>query len=141
MTEWTPTAAGVYRRGRSILALSDVHGLYAAMEVQPGRAHDGEPERLFTVHGRSEIPDGGWSLLEPDRQPGAPTVEQLERWAWWALWCFDGRLICGVVSATESEHHLQSGGEIAAVEFIICSAPIQPTWEAGPRWVPLEVTR
>ena len=78
-----------------------------------------------------------WSLLQPDMQPGAPTVAQLERWQWWAFEHDHRFLYCGVVR--HAKGLMSVGAALLNPEFVTHSAPIQEDLSRGTLWVPLEV--
>lgn len=154
MTEWRPTKPGVYLRGQSIVAVADAGGLHISMEVTSMRVSADEPERLFSVHGHdcTVFPQTGWSLPSPDKQDGPPTPEQLVRWPWWAVWAIRGDIGTPAMAigrwridhldigedSDETLTILQSddGWVTIPTDEISHSAPIQPGWSEGPRWVP-----
>lgn len=101
-----------------------------------------EDNGLIVDCGGIAIQPGSWSLFRPDMQPGAPTVAQLERWQWWALWLG--------INGVSSLACVPGGDDIAAAANwssemcqasvnVVHSAPIQADLNWGPLWVPLDV--
>lgn len=122
--EWAPTAADVYLR----------HG--NLVEVDPSA------DRVTRLQAAALRPDqvvpGGWSMLEPDWQVGAPTREQIAAWAGWAMQTADGIVMGCWGYLGDAELY---GVTDLMVRHVVRSAPIQPDWTDGPRWVPLSVAR
>lgn len=129
MSEWIPTKLGWY--------LLDGHRVHPSKDDTGVYLTDAHMNRL-------PMALTGWSLLAPEWQAGVPTAEQLDRWRRWAIdkgrelhcaeWspCGGGQGImtpCGTVAWNEPTPFCP----------VTRSAPIQPDWSAGPRWVPLEV--
>lgn len=122
---WKPKNEGVYRRGNDILNV--------------WMSKVGLMSRAGTHGTIKPVVECPWSLLAPEWQDGAPTVEQLSRWQWWAL-ALKGdeyaQIICGKVSMSgDPQHFYIPSIKVAAV---VKSAPVQPV-PGEVLWVPLEV--
>lgn len=112
---WKPTKAGTYR--------------YGDVNREAWLSNDKLMVRDMHTNLWCPVPDGPWSLLTPDWQQGAPTVAQLSRWQWWAIWGGSGQMmVAGMVAELR-------------LDYVLRSAPIQPDLNNGPLWVPLEVVK
>lgn len=133
---WKPTKEGMYRHGEGIAHVMYPGTISVSNEPTPRYCPDDFdsvatcPDDWRRWQGRlTPVPDGPWSIIAPDWQPGAPTVEQLIRWEWWAIWGGSGQMmVAGMVAELR-------------LDYVLRSAPIQPDVSNGPLWVPLEVAK
>lgn len=150
---WKPTKVGVYRHGEEIAHVMYPGTISVSNEPAPRYCPDDFdpvatcPDDWRRWQGRlTPVPDGPWSLLAPDWQPGAPTVAQLERWQWWAVVTVGGDLVAGswsahVTLAGTLLDVVTSNGRKVDTDAIAQCTPIQPDLSSGPLWVPLEVCK
>lgn len=145
---WKPTKEGIYIHGGEYSRVMYPNTIAMWNEPAPRYCPDDFnpvttcPDDWRRWQGRlTPVPDGPWSLLAPDWQPGAPTMAQLLKWPWWAVQWASGVI---VVDCTDDEPGV-AYAVARSVAFskrpIAKSAPVQRDASNGPLWVPLEVTK
>lgn len=134
---WKPTKAGVYLLDRSLVCITQPG--CSAIEMVACNSTTVINKTLAPYGIGADMVGNKWSLLAPEWQDGAPTVEQLGRWQWWCIDFGYGQWVCQV-EESESDGHVFAFGAVIDRQSVRRSAPVQPV-PGEVLWVPMEVCK